>query len=229
VPLLLACRRAVAGGRGRLGPDDRAPDRGVMIGRADSRTVAGSLRSAQEWACRTSCSKRRRSRPLSHHGPGAGRDRAVRAGRRTGDPRRVGRGPPGPGRQVRAELHFEEPVTSWVGHGPRRGRGEHGGRHVHRGPVGHLPGAWAPGLLADLGVPFGVERQVQYWFRPSTDADRSRPTGIRSTSGKPATAASSTAFLVRRSTGGPADGSRSLSSGAARPARRGPSIVSQSS
>jgi sarcosine oxidase len=29
------------------------------------------------------------------------------------------------------------------------------------------PGAWAPVLLADLGVPFTVERQVQYWFAPS--------------------------------------------------------------
>ncbi len=35
--------------------------------------------------------------------------------------------------------------------------------------AGHVvvsPGSWAPGLLADLGVPLRVERQVQYWFAP---------------------------------------------------------------
>ncbi|MHA6784346.1 N-methyl-L-tryptophan oxidase [Pseudonocardia saturnea] len=35
--------------------------------------------------------------------------------------------------------------------------------------AGHLvvsPGAWAPGLLADLGLPLRVERQVQHWFVP---------------------------------------------------------------
>jgi sarcosine oxidase len=36
--------------------------------------------------------------------------------------------------------------------------------------AGHLvvtPGAWAPRLLADLGVPLCVERQVQHWFAPA--------------------------------------------------------------
>jgi sarcosine oxidase len=36
--------------------------------------------------------------------------------------------------------------------------------------AGHLviaPGPWAPALLADLGVPFSIERQVQYWFQPT--------------------------------------------------------------
>ncbi|QJY50089.1 N-methyl-L-tryptophan oxidase [Pseudonocardia broussonetiae] len=35
--------------------------------------------------------------------------------------------------------------------------------------AGHVvvsPGAWAPSLLADLGLPLRVERQVQYWFAP---------------------------------------------------------------
>lgn len=31
------------------------------------------------------------------------------------------------------------------------------------------PGAWAPSLLADLGILLTVERQVQYWFDPSGD------------------------------------------------------------
>jgi sarcosine oxidase len=28
------------------------------------------------------------------------------------------------------------------------------------------PGAWAPGVLAELHLPLEVERQVQYWFEP---------------------------------------------------------------
>jgi sarcosine oxidase len=45
--------------------------------------------------------------------------------------------------------------------------------HTHTGTytAGRLvvcPGAWAPRLLTDLGVPFTIERQVMYWFRPST-------------------------------------------------------------
>ena len=36
--------------------------------------------------------------------------------------------------------------------------------------AGHLvvcPGAWAPSLLADLGIPLTVERQIMYWFQPA--------------------------------------------------------------
>jgi sarcosine oxidase len=29
------------------------------------------------------------------------------------------------------------------------------------------PGPWAPHLLADLGIPFTIERQIQYWFQPT--------------------------------------------------------------
>jgi sarcosine oxidase len=30
------------------------------------------------------------------------------------------------------------------------------------------PGAWAPDILADLDIPFTVERQVMYWFQPDS-------------------------------------------------------------
>jgi len=44
--------------------------------------------------------------------------------------------------------------------------------------AGHLviaPGPWAPRLLADLGVPFSIERQVQYWFQPRGGVAPFRP------------------------------------------------------
>ncbi|MEK8170016.1 hypothetical protein NKH77_10135 [Streptomyces sp. M19] len=28
------------------------------------------------------------------------------------------------------------------------------------------PGAWAPEVLTGIGVPFTIERQIMYWFRP---------------------------------------------------------------
>ena len=67
-----------------------------------------------------------------------------------------------------ADLHFGEPVTGW-----RPVPGGAGVRVVTAAgtyAAARLvicPGAWAPDLLADLGVPFTVERQVQYWFEPS--------------------------------------------------------------
>jgi sarcosine oxidase len=49
-----------------------------------------------------------------------------------------------------------------------------GGVRVETGAGAHeagrlviTPGPWAPQLLADLGVPFTIERQVQYWFQPT--------------------------------------------------------------
>lgn len=66
-----------------------------------------------------------------------------------------------------AELHFNEPAWQWsasaTGDGVRvetaRGRYE-AGRLVLS------PGPWAPRLLADLGLPLEVTRQVLCWFQP---------------------------------------------------------------
>jgi len=38
---------------------------------------------------------------------------------------------------------------------------------VEAGRLVVCPGAWASRLLADLGVPFAVERQVQHWWHPA--------------------------------------------------------------
>jgi sarcosine oxidase len=65
-----------------------------------------------------------------------------------------------------ADLRFDEPVQRWEalpGGGVRVRTGD-GFYTADRLVI--CPGAWAPGLLADLGVPFSVERQVMYWFQP---------------------------------------------------------------
>jgi len=70
-------------------------------------------------------------------------------------------------RGLGAELHFEEPISGW------RARGAAGGVEVETAQGRYrarrlvlAPGAWAPELLADLGLPLEVTRQVMFWFDP---------------------------------------------------------------
>jgi sarcosine oxidase len=64
-----------------------------------------------------------------------------------------------------ADLRFGQRVRSWDATGDgvrvRTAAGEH-----TAGALVVSPGAWAPTLLAGLGLPLRVERQVQYWFAP---------------------------------------------------------------
>ena len=64
-----------------------------------------------------------------------------------------------------AELRFEEPVLSWEASGDGVRVETHEGSYEAERLV-ISPGAWAPQLLADLGLPLEVERQVMYWFEP---------------------------------------------------------------
>ena len=64
-----------------------------------------------------------------------------------------------------ADLRFEEPVVSWGA--------TDGGVRVETPAASYeaerlviSPGAWAPRLLADLGLPLEVTRQVMFWFEP---------------------------------------------------------------
>ena len=64
-----------------------------------------------------------------------------------------------------AELHFGEPVLGWesTASGVRVTTGS---ATYEAGQLVIAPGAWAPLLLSDLGVPIEVERQVMHWFEP---------------------------------------------------------------
>ncbi len=65
-----------------------------------------------------------------------------------------------------ADLHFEEPVLSWEASGEGvRVETREGSYEAERLVIS--PGAWAPQLLAELGLPLEVERQVMYWFEPT--------------------------------------------------------------
>jgi sarcosine oxidase len=145
---------------------------GIYLGAPDSETFGGALRAAQEWSLPhevlDAAEVRRRFRTLrpadgmlALHESQAGYVRpeetvtahlelAAAAG---------------------ADLRFTEPVTGWEarpGGDGVRVRTARGGYEAARLVI--CPGAWAPSLLAGLGVPLLVERQVMYWFAPDSVA-----------------------------------------------------------
>ena len=144
------------------------PTGGVFIGPPDADLIAGSLRSAREHSLPhqvLSAAEIRQRWPVLHADPseiGVFEDRSgvllVEECVRAHVDAALRRG---------AEAHFEEPVLRWSarpgGDGvvveTKQGRYE-AARLVIAG------GAWNPGLLGDLGLPFRVERQVLYWFDP---------------------------------------------------------------
>jgi sarcosine oxidase len=65
-----------------------------------------------------------------------------------------------------ADLHFVEPVTGWSATS-REGVTVVTGTGTYRAErLVICPGAWAPSLLGDVGVPFAPQRLVQTWFQP---------------------------------------------------------------
>ena len=141
---------------------------GLMLGRADSTLVAGSLRSA-------------RSHGLAHELLTAGElrqrypqlapseDTVALLDPRAGfiDPEASVRVHLQQAAAAGAELHFDEPVLAWSAAASgdrvvvRSGRGEY-----EAGSLVLTPGPWAPQVLADLALPLTVERHVLYWFEP---------------------------------------------------------------
>jgi len=140
---------------------------GVMVGRPDSRTVDGSRRSAEQWGLAhemlSAADLRRRFPTLTPAADEVGlyEDNAgfVRPERTVSAHLDLA------GRHG-AELRYDEPALHWTSTTTGvRVQTAHGSYTA--GELVICPGAWASGLLADLGVPLRVERQVQYWFEPA--------------------------------------------------------------
>jgi sarcosine oxidase len=139
---------------------------GLFLGPADCLTVAGSLRASQQWS-------------LPHEVLDAAQVRS-RFPNFTPQPDDVGlyeakAGFARPEMTVAAHLdlaagagatlRFGEEVLGWsesaTGVTVTTGTGTY-----TAGQVVICPGAWAPQLLAELGIPITVERQVLYWLDP---------------------------------------------------------------
>ena len=167
VPLLLRAHELWAGVEADSGRKIMHTTGGLMVGRPDSRTVAGSLASARRWGLShelLDAAEIRRRFPTMRPDPDDIALYEARAGLVVPEASvaahlllatRAG-----------AELHYEEPVTRWETDGRDRVRVFTGNAVYTAAQLVICPGAWAPELLADLGVPFTVERQVQYWFAP---------------------------------------------------------------
>ena len=166
VPLLLRSYELFDELAAESGRDVITRTGGLMIGRPESRVVAGSRASAERWGLPheiLDAGELRRRFPTLAPRP----DEIALYETRAGFVR--------PEATVAAnlelaaakgaDLRFHEPVTSW--------ESTAGGVRVTtaRGSytAGHLvvtPGPWAPELLDDLDLPIRIERQVQYWFGP---------------------------------------------------------------
>lgn len=139
---------------------------GLMLGAPDSHTVAGALRSAREWNLPHELlddREIRRRYPAFTPAPSTIALYEQKAG--YVHPEASVAAHLARAKAHGAELHFEEPATSWTANGARvRVTTAQGTYEAERLIIS--PGPWAPQLFADLGLPLVVERQVLYWFEP---------------------------------------------------------------
>ncbi len=139
---------------------------GLMIGRESGELVSGSVRSADEHDLPyelLDAAEIRRRFPAYAPGPGTVALYEKRAG--FVRPEESVRAHLDRAAALGADLRFEEPVISWEatddGVSVETTRGSY-----EAGRLVISPGAWAPRLLADLGLPLEVTRQVMHWFEP---------------------------------------------------------------
>jgi sarcosine oxidase len=141
---------------------------GVMVGPPDSLTVAGSRRSAEQWGLAhemLSAAELRRRFPTMNPAPGEVALYESKAG--FVRPEETVAAHLQVASAAGADLHYHEPMVSWSGTADGGVLVETAAGSYTAGQLVIAPGAWAPQLLADLGVPFVIERQVQYWFEPT--------------------------------------------------------------
>ena len=140
---------------------------GVMVGPPDSLTVAGSRRSAEQWGLEhelLDAADLRKRFPTMSPQPGEVALYEAKAG--FVRPEETVAAHLQVAAAAGAELRFAEPMTSWTATADGGVRVDTASGSYTAGQLVIAPGAWAPVLLADLGVSFAIERQVQYWFQP---------------------------------------------------------------
>ncbi|MFD5630235.1 N-methyl-L-tryptophan oxidase [Streptomyces sp. NPDC127072] len=166
VPLLLRAYELYDEVERATGRDIATLCGGVMIGPPDSLAFAGSLRSAEQWDLPheiLDAADIRRRFPTLHPQDDEVALYEARAG--FVRPENTVAAHLQLATRQGADLRFEEPMTRWEPY--RDGVRVHTAENTYTaGQLVICPGAWAPQLLTDLGVPFTIERQVMYWFEP---------------------------------------------------------------
>jgi sarcosine oxidase len=139
---------------------------GLFIGPPDCLTVAGSLRAAREWSLPHEMldAEEIRSRfPTFTPKPDDVALYEAKAG--FARPEMTVQAHLDLGARAGATLRFGEEVQQWsdgpAGVTVTTGTGTYTG-----GQLVICPGAWAPELLTELGIPITIERQVLYWLEP---------------------------------------------------------------
>jgi monomeric sarcosine oxidase len=140
---------------------------GIYLGRPDSGVVAGSLRAAREWnlphEVLEAADIRRRFPTLA---PGDGEVGLYEDAAGFARPEATVAAHLSLAGKAGAELRFGEPVLDWAATPDGGVRVSTRAGTYEAGRLVLCPGAWAPEVLADLGLPLVVERQVMYWFQP---------------------------------------------------------------
>ena len=175
VPLLLRAYELWERLEADSGQDVMTLTGGLFLGREDTLTFSGSLRASRQWGLPhevlDAAEVRRRFPTLA---PAADEVALFEAKAGFVRPEATVAAHLSLAARAGAELHFQEPVLSWES--TARGvRVVTAAGSYDAGQLVIAPGAWAPDLLADLGVPIEVERQVMFWFQPLHGVDPYRP------------------------------------------------------
>jgi len=147
---------------------------GLMMGPEGSRTVSGSIESAEEWGLEYEVLDAQEIKdryPVFEPREGTVALYEAKAG--FVRPERSVAAHLGAAEAKGAELRFEELVVSWEADASGEGVRVTTEKGVYEaGRLVISPGAWAPELLTDLGLPLEVQRIVQFWFMPEGDVER---------------------------------------------------------
>lgn len=140
---------------------------GLFVGPPECLTVAGSLKAAQEWSLEhemLDAAEIRRRYPTFTPTPGDVALYEAKAG--FARPEMTVQAHIDLAAREGATLRFGEEVQHWSD-GPGGVTVTTGSGTYTAGQLVICPGAWAPQLLTELGIPITIERQVLYWLESS--------------------------------------------------------------